>query len=214
MDKKKILLLGTRSLAEEICDFLEDCPELSVTGFVENMNRRLEGETLLGYPIYWVDDIRAMIPESLGICTLATTLRTSYVEQVAAMGLRFATIAHPTARVSKRAVLGTGCLVSPCSLVSANSVLGDHVFLNRGVLIGHHTRIDSYATLQPGVNIAGCCDIGTQVFIGMGATVLDRIRIGDGAIIGAGSLVNKDVPPRSMVLGVPARVVKTDVDPR
>ncbi len=214
MDKKSILLLGTRLLAEEICDFLEDLPDVKITGFVENMDKSLEGETLLGYPIYWVDRITGLIPGSVGVSTLATTRRISYVEQVAAIGLRFATFVHPTARISKRAVLGKGCLVSPYTLVSTNSVLGDHVFLNRGVLIGHHTRIGSYATVQPGANIAGACNISNQVFIGMGAVVLDRIQIGEGAIIGAGSVVTRDVPPHAMVLGVPAQVVKSDVKPK
>lgn len=53
--------------------------------------------------------------------------------------------------------------------------------------------------------------IGNHVWIGMGATILKGVTIGDGAIVAAGSIVNKDVPPHSLVAGVPARVVKTQV---
>jgi carbonic anhydrase/acetyltransferase-like protein (isoleucine patch superfamily) len=45
--------------------------------------------------------------------------------------------------------------------------------------------------------------------IGIGAIVLNGVRIGTGSIIGAGAVVTKDVPPRSLVMGVPGKVIKT-----
>lgn len=50
--------------------------------------------------------------------------------------------------------------------------------------------------------------IGNDVWIGSGAIVLCGINIGDGAVIGAGSVVTKDIPPYSIVVGNPARVIK------
>lgn len=50
--------------------------------------------------------------------------------------------------------------------------------------------------------------IGSDVWIGQGALILDGITIGNGAIIGAGAVVTRDVPPFSMVVGVPAKVVR------
>ena len=50
--------------------------------------------------------------------------------------------------------------------------------------------------------------IGNDVWIGGGAILLEGVFIGDGAIIGAGSIVTKNVPPYSIVLGTPARVAK------
>ncbi len=52
--------------------------------------------------------------------------------------------------------------------------------------------------------------IGDGVLVGMGATILGGARIGDGAVVAAGALVkeNYEVPPRMLVAGVPARVVR------
>lgn len=54
----------------------------------------------------------------------------------------------------------------------------------------------------------GSIKIGHDVWIGDGAKVLSGVNIGTGAIIGANSVVTKDVPPYSIVVGVPGRVIK------
>jgi Serine acetyltransferase len=53
----------------------------------------------------------------------------------------------------------------------------------------------------------GCIEIMDNVFIGSGTTILGNVRIGPNAIVAAGSVVNKDVPPNSIVGGVPAKVI-------
>ncbi len=50
--------------------------------------------------------------------------------------------------------------------------------------------------------------IGNDVFIGANVTVLDGVTIGDGAVIGAGAVVSKDIPPYSVSVGCPIRVIR------
>ena len=59
--------------------------------------------------------------------------------------------------------------------------------------------------------IVGCIEICDNVFIGAGTRIMYNTRIGPNAIIAAGSIVTKDVPPNSVVAGVPARVI-SDLD--
>jgi acetyltransferase-like isoleucine patch superfamily enzyme len=54
--------------------------------------------------------------------------------------------------------------------------------------------------------------IGNHVWIGMNVTILKGVTIGDGAVIAAGSVVNKDVPARCLAGGVPAKILKEDVE--
>jgi carbonic anhydrase/acetyltransferase-like protein (isoleucine patch superfamily) len=54
------------------------------------------------------------------------------------------------------------------------------------------------------------CQIGDGCLVGMGATILNGAKIGDGSIVAAGALVaeNKEFPPRSLIVGIPAKAVK------
>lgn len=52
------------------------------------------------------------------------------------------------------------------------------------------------------------CNIGHDVWIGCNSTILRGVTIGTGAVIGANSLVNKDIPPYSIAVGSPAKVIK------
>ena len=75
------------------------------------------------------------------------------------------------------------------------------------------TVIGDYVTVGHGAIIHGCTIYDT-VLVGMGATVMDHAEIGTHSIVGAGTLVTKNtqVPPRSLVLGQPATVVRELTD--
>ena len=53
--------------------------------------------------------------------------------------------------------------------------------------------------------------IGDKVWIGMNVTILKGVNVGEGSIIAAGSVVTNNVPAHSIVAGVPAKVIKSDV---
>jgi acetyltransferase EpsM len=205
---KKLLILGTRTLAVEIADLASEIPGVLVAGFVENLDPSLRGRTLEGLPVFWVEELAAMQESHYVVGGLATTHRKHFVDQAAAQGMKFATLLHPLARISDKARLGPGVVVSAGSIVSAHTEIGAHVFINRGVLIGHHTYIGDFSTLQPGANIAGGCHIAEHTYIGIGAIVVDNITIGAHSLVSAGSVVTRNVAAGVQVFGNPARVVR------
>jgi sugar O-acyltransferase, sialic acid O-acetyltransferase NeuD family len=209
---RNLLVCGTRTLAEEVADLAADVPGFRVAGFVENMDRERCASPLRGLPVIWWEELPSYAADYCAVVALATTQRSRFTEQVEAAHVPFATVIHPAAHVSPSTTLGEGCIVSAGAIIAAHSELGRHVFVNRGALIGHHTVIGHHVSIMPGANIAGLVRIGEQTYVGMGAIVLDRVSIGDHCLIAAGALVNKDAPPRTQLMGLPAMIVKHNIE--
>jgi acetyltransferase EpsM len=212
--KQRLIILGTRAFAEEVADLVAECDEYELVAFGENWERERCSSVLLGHPILWVEDLPPLAKTHLVVCAIGTTHRSKFVKAVEAMGFNFATIRHPTARVSRTSAVGPGSILSVNVVIAAHAILGSHVIVNRGSLIGHHTTIADYVTISPGANIAGRVNIGEGGYVGIGATILDDIRVGRHAVVGAGSVVTKDVPENVQVLGVPARITKENIEGR
>ena len=72
---------------------------------------------------------------------------------------------------------------------------------------GKITIVEDYVTIGHRA-VVHAAHIGRGCLIGIGAVVLDGVKVGEGSIIGANCLVTKDVTPRSLMVGIPARKVR------
>ncbi len=98
--------------------------------------------------------------------------------------------------------------------------LGPGLFIDHGmgVVIGETAEVGENVTLLQGVTLGGTSlkrekrhpTLGDNVVVGAGAKILGAFKIGDGSRIGAGSVVVREVPPNSVVVGVPGRVTYRD----
>src|SRR5205809_4346875 len=116
--------------------------------------------------------------------------------------------------VSQVARLFTGVEIHPAAMIGR----GFFIAHGTGVVIGETAEIGDYVTLFQGVTLGGTGKergkrhptLGNHVVVGAGAKILGGIKIGDNVKIGANSVVLKSVPPNSTVIGVPARIIKTE----
>ena len=120
----------------------------------------------------------------------------------------------PARLVSQASRFLTGIEIHPGARIGPGFFI-DH---GMGVVIGETTEIGEDVTLYQGVTLGGTGkDVGKRhptvqdgVIVGTGASVLGPVVIGEGAKVGAGSIVVKDVPPNSTVVGNPGRAVIVD----
>lgn len=87
--------------------------------------------------------------------------------------------------------------------------VGDHVTLSYTKIIPHDGGVWVFRGEHPDVELCGPVTIGNNVFVGVGTIILPNVTIGDNCVIGAGAVVTRDIPPNSVAVGVPARVIKT-----
>ncbi|NLX59871.1 MAG: acyltransferase [Phycisphaerae bacterium] len=119
---------------------------------------------------------------------------------------------------------------------SGKIVLGDHVYIGEyGVVTSNaEIHIERDTIIAPHVDLvdfnhgtddlsvtvinqpvdAAPIHIGRDVWLGAKVTVVRGVTIGDQAVVGTGSVVNRDVRPRGVAVGVPARVIRTRGEPR
>jgi len=116
---------------------------------------------------------------------------------------------HPSACVSPHASVGKGALIMQNVVVSADAVVADGALLNVGCFIAHDCRVGAHVHVAPNVQMGGGSSVGDGTFCGTSSVILPNVSVGDWCIVGAGAVVIRDVEPRSMVVGVPARRVKT-----
>ena len=85
------------------------------------------------------------------------------------------------------------------------------IFIGDGVLIGHNTvfaTIDHDLDPKTRTNHYAPIRVGNNVWIGAGAVITKGVTIGEGSVVAAGAVVTRDVPPMTVVGGVPARVIR------
>jgi sugar O-acyltransferase (sialic acid O-acetyltransferase NeuD family) len=138
--------------------------------------------------------------------------RQAAAQEARALGfLTPAVLIDPSVAVPMSLEAAPGVYVNAGCSLGAATALGEFVYINRGASIGHHGRLERFVSVGPGAVIAGSVHIGRGAFIGAGAVVLPEIAIGENAVVGAGAVVTRPVPAHSLVVGAPARVIRTNV---
>ncbi len=118
----------------------------------------------------------------------------------------FRNLPHAFIKVGRRTFVGESAIVRGQGGVT----IGDDVLIApraQILAINHNYDDPTRPIIDQGITGRGI-EIEDGAWIGAGAIVLDGVRVGRGAVVGANAVVTKDVPPHTVVVGVPARVVK------
>ena len=112
-------------------------------------------------------------------------------------------------RIGSRTTINRGCqIITSYKVKNIEVEIGNHVAVAPGVYFlaaGHDYTNRSLP------DTAGSIYVGDDVWIGARSIILQGVTIGEGAVIAAGSVVTKDVPPYTVVAGVPAKALKKRV---
>lgn len=193
-----------------VADILRCQGLYELVGFLDNINPERQGANFCGSQILGGREQLTRLREQeinhllLGFGDCAMRLKLTEVLQE--QGFILPVAVHPRACVAADVVVGAGTVVAAGAVVNPGVKIGRSVIVNTLASVDHECVIKDAAHIGPGANLAGRVYVGKAVQIGIGATIIDRVQVGAYSIIGAGAVVTKDIPPKVVAYGVPAKV--------
>jgi sugar O-acyltransferase (sialic acid O-acetyltransferase NeuD family) len=203
-----LLVFPCNGNALEALDCLGDAFRL--LGFVDDTPQKL-GIGPAGIPVLardallkWPDAKVLAVPGS----STSFPARRAVIDSLNLPPERFATVVHPSARVSPMATIGHNVLLMAGVVVTSNAVIGDHVCVLPNTVIHHDVTIGAWTLVGSNVTIAGGTRIGENCYVGSGTSVMNGLRVGARSLIGLGSTVIRDCADDSRLAGNPARLLR------
>lgn len=123
---------------------------------------------------------------------------------------------EPGSIIRDQVDIGKGAVIMMGATINIGAVVGARTMIDMNVVVGARGTIGENCHIGAGTVIAGVLEppsktpviIEDNVVIGANAVILEGVRVGEGAVVAAGAMVTKDVAPRTVVAGTPARYIK------
>ncbi|TGB00159.1 2,3,4,5-tetrahydropyridine-2,6-dicarboxylate N-acetyltransferase [Sporolactobacillus shoreae] len=124
---------------------------------------------------------------------------------------------EPGALIREKVEIGEKAVIMMGAVINIGAVVGEGTMIDMNAVLGGRATVGKNCHIGAGAVLAGVVEppsakpvvVEDNVLIGANAVVLEGVHIGQGAVVAAGAIVTKDVPADTVVVGAPARVIKT-----
>jgi sugar O-acyltransferase (sialic acid O-acetyltransferase NeuD family) len=165
------------------------------------------GRSLLGVPIQGpIDDLPRGDGSGAVLAIGDNRRRLQMSQRLAARGVSWATVIHPTAYVHPTVRVGPGTVVFANATIQPDTVVGAHVVINTAASVDHDCVLGDFVHVAPGVHLAGGVVLDEGVLMGIGSAAIPGTRVGAWSTAGAGAVVVRDLGADVTAVGVPAKV--------
>lgn len=210
----QVLIIGAGGHGRVVADILRAGGQFQPAGFIDS-SPALAGATVAQLPVWGganqLSKVRQQQRLRHAIVAIGDNrVRIRYADLLRDSGFELINAVHPSASISATASLGRNVVVAAQATVCNEARIGDSCILNTGCVVDHECDLARAVHVCPGANVAGRVRVGACAWLGIGCTVIQCLSIGEHSVVGAGAVVIRDVPGSSTVVGVPARVIKTN----
>ncbi|WP_017727112.1 2,3,4,5-tetrahydropyridine-2,6-dicarboxylate N-acetyltransferase [Halalkalibacterium ligniniphilum] len=123
---------------------------------------------------------------------------------------------EPGAIIRDQVEIGNNAVIMMGASINIGAVIGEGTMIDMNVVLGGRATVGKNCHIGAGSVLAGVIEppsakpviVEDDVVVGANCVILEGVTVGKGAVVAAGAVVTEDVPPNTVVAGIPARVIK------
>ena len=191
---KRLLIVGAGGHGRSVAEAVLAAGKYELAGFVDDAAPALQQVWHL--PVFGDTADLARYREHADAAIVAmgnNRLREALQHTLYAAGFALATVVHPHAMVSPRAIIGAGCAIMAGAIVGAEAQLGAGVIVNCGAVVDHDCQVGDFAHLGVKAAMAGGSTLGQGAWMHAGAVLGYGAMIEAGQVLGPGEAVNNSI---------------------
>ena len=205
---KKLIIVGAGGYAKSVLDSV-DYMNFKMIGYIDDIKSK--GEIHQGYPVLGNSIDCLDTPETYVyfVAIGNNAKRKEWFDRLKANRLSLINVIDKSALISPAATIGEGCFIGKLAILNHGSSVGDNCVINTRALVEHGCSIKNHVNLSTNSTLNGdvVCDNGS--FIGSGSVINGQVTIGEWALVGSGAVVIRDVKEHTVVVGIPAKEIKS-----
>lgn len=209
----KSIIIGAGTYGEVYLAYLQDAG-IEIVGFVDD-DVKYEGSLVKKVPVIGKISDLGRLKCEYGVeavyCPLGNNkLRVRFLTMARELGYKTPNFIHPSVRIAP------GCKIADEAVyilqgteVMPFVTIEKDVMISTGANIVHHSYLAQGTFVSNGVNFGANVHSERFAYCGMGSTIMTGVKVlGEDCLIGAGAVVIRDVEPKAVMAGIPAKVIK------
>ena len=189
-------------LGKELIEFARVLKRWESIVFVDDVT---DAKTYCSAKVYRFIDVAEIEDDvEFVIASGEPVVRKALYEKIKESGYAMATVISPWAEIAPGSSVSEGCVLWDCR-ISEDVTIQENVCINCRVIIGHDAVVGRHSVISANCFLGGKAQLEECVYMAPGAMTKDRIRIGKNAIISLGAVLPRNVRPRAIMVGNPAK---------
>lgn len=210
---KHLIIIGARGWGREVYAAAKGTKayrngEYDIKGFLDSKTDAFEGLRGIYPPILCSPEAYDIQDDDVFFVAMGDSCwRKHYAELMEKKGAKFQTIISDGAYINPTAEIGEGSFISGWMTVSDNVTIGKHVMIHAFSTIGHDCVIGDYCSLSAYVFLGGYVELGEGAMMSPKSMVIPHKKVGEWSLVTANSVVMRNVPDNTHVMGNPAKKI-------